>query len=466
MSDSYAGSHSSNANVLAAPERAALSRQLRAGRLREYLQFDSPLASSVTAWGALGVAASLAVIGRNRRALDWLSVAHRSSQSQVTQHIVETILKQPRASAIGARVNEAYDRFLASLSAEEKHRRPENLLGTRLLVVKSPAPRERGVIIIDYTYAFPIFARYCDLAELAKKYYIVLEPSWVGYCVPEILVYSRLADPVFVETNEPPDQAFLQRVSPNFVPVPVVANWWIDYRLIRPVPGVSKDSDLSMVASWTRFKRHAALFAALQRLRKRGVKLRAVLIGYPVDGTLTRDDIYRQAKYFDVADQVEIYEHLTPPQVAEQLSRTKAHVLWSRREGCNRAIIEAMLTDVPVILRSGFNFGHDYPYINAKTGRFADEDTLPAALLEMSEQHAQYSPRAWVMENMTPQIATHVLNDHIKRIALSRTEAWTSDIVVKTAQLNSATYWDPADKDRFKDDYAFLRSLCATGQVS
>ena len=442
-------------------QRAAVWRQLSRTRFREFLQFDSATAGALSGLTALLLAAGLAIIGRNQRALELLTTAHRSTRFRPIRAVVERILRQPPAlgPAVARRLNDAYESYLQGVSSHERHRRPENLIGSRMMVVKSPATRERGVVVMDYTYTFPIVARHFDLAALTQKYYIVLEPSWIGFCTPEILLYSRLTEPVFVETNEPPDIEFLRQISPNFVHVHTQGNCWVDHRVFRPVTGVAKDVDVSMVSAWADYKRHAGVFRALGKLRDRGIKLRTLLIGYAGDGSLTRDDIHRQARYFGVADQIEIQENLEIEQVTAALSRSKVHVLWSRRDGFNRAIIEAMLAGVPGVLRSGHNYGQHYPYINARTGQFADERTLPEVLLHMSERYAEYDPRAWVMENMTPQIATDRLNAAIKRVALARGEAWSTDIVVRTVQLKRAPYWDPDDAARFEGDYAYLRTL-------
>jgi len=447
--------------MLTASERNTVRRQLFRVRFREFFQFDSSVAGILSASVALLFGVAFAVIGRNSRALELFTAAHRATRFRPVRSLVERILRQPPilGGAIALRVNDSYDRYLESIASSGAHRNPQNLIGSRLIVVKSPVTNERGVIVIDYTYTFPIVARHFDLAALSRKYYIVLEPSWIGFCTPEILIYSRLSEPVFVETNEPPDIEFLRRISPNFVHVHTQGNCWVDHRIFRPVPGVAKDIDVSMVSAWADYKRHAGVFAALGRLRQRGVKLRTLLIGYSGDGSLTRDDVLRQARYFGVGDQIEIQENLSIQQVTAELTRSKVHVLWSRREGFNRAIIEAMLTGVPGILRAGHNYGHHYPYINPMTGKFANEATLPAVLLEMTERHADYDPRRWVMENMTPQIATGRLNETIKRVALSRGERWSTDIVTRTVQLKSAAYWDVDDAQRFDADYAYLRSL-------
>lgn len=442
-----------------------IARQLTVWRIADYLRFDSRLANFAAAWGALSTAAFFALAGRNARALASLTAAHRTNGSRTVCAIVERVLRWPAkpGSRLSRKVDDAYDTFLASVSVSEPHQNPANLIGSRLLVVKSPSVNERGVIVIDYTYTFPIFARCCDLSALARTYYLVLEPSWVGYCTPEILVYSRLAQPVFVQTNEVPDIKALQGVSANLIPVPTVSNWWIDNRMIRPAAVERKDFDLSIVSSWMVFKRHAWVFAALGRLRRRGVNLRALLVGYSIAGGLTSDDIYRQAQYFGVSDQIEIIEDIPPGQVAGELSRSKCHVVWSRREGSNKAVIESMLADVPCILRAGFNYGQHYPYINPQTGCFADEHSLPEKLLHMTEHYGDFSPRSWIMQHMTPQVATAVLSDTIKQVALANGEAWTTNLVVRTKQLQRASYWDPADEPKFASDYAFVRSLLRSG---
>ena len=87
------------------------------------------------------------------------------------------------------------------------------------------------------------------------------------------------------------------------------------------------------------------------------------------------------------------YERIPQEEVAALLWRSKIHLLWSRREGANRAIIEAMLADVPVIVRDGMTFGFRYPYINDQTGRFVPEAALADAMVEMIDTRDRYSPR-------------------------------------------------------------------------
>src|SRR5439155_6653197 len=105
---------------------------------------------------------------------------------------------------------------------------------------------ERGVIVLDYIYAFALFARLFDLDRIGERYHIVLEPSWVGSCNVDLLLYTRHRFPVFIETTEPQEQAFIRRLSSNLIPVNTAGNWWVDHRIIRPLPEVQKDVDVIM----------------------------------------------------------------------------------------------------------------------------------------------------------------------------------------------------------------------------
>jgi glycosyltransferase involved in cell wall biosynthesis len=261
---------------------------------------------------------------------------------------------------------------------------------------------------------------------------------------------------VFVQAFEPRDAQLLSKMEANFVPIGTSANWWVDHRVMKPLPGVHKERDIVMIASWAKFKRHARFFAALARLRSRGHKLKVSLLGYPIDCSMS--DIAAEAAYYGVGDQLEFFEHLPPDQVNYQLNRARVNIMWSRREGVNRAIIEGMFANVPCIIRSGFNYGYPYPYVNAETGRFATEESLPDTILELLDSHEKARPREWVMSYMSCQRATEIVASRVREVAVGGGEAWTTEPVVKVCHLDTMMYWNPGDRQRFDDDYSFLKS--------
>ncbi len=453
------------AGPLTIRERLAVWRGLARQRLREYLTFDSFVFKWLLAAGALLGGLGLRALGRGRKAFALWSAAHRGAYSPLASRVVERWVRSSTAAGergagyprSGCAVFREYVATLASAPGTERFfNDPARLLGTRALVLKSPGENEKGVLLLNYSFAFPLFLKRFDLEQIGRRYHVVLEPSWSGYCEPDILCYSTLGFPVFVEAYEPRDAAFLRSIRSNLVPVPTSSNWWIDHRGFRPLPGASKDVDFIMVASWAPFKRHARFFAALARLRARGERPRAVLVGYRNASTL--DDVYRQARYYGVADRLELYERLSPEEVNAQYNRAKVNVLWSRREGVNKAIIEGMFAGVPCVVREGFNYGHRYPYVNEQTGCFVSERDLPDRLLETARNQERFSPRDWVMENLSCQRATAILGDAIGKVAREAGESWTGGLAVKVSQLDTMRYWDEGDRQRFEPDYAFLRS--------
>lgn len=444
-------------------QKIVLCLELGKRKVKEYLTCDSFLFKKISAILGLGTGLLLLIFGKTSRGFAVLSSMHRADYSDHANKIIASFfqvnpeVKDSKNALLARCVYQEYIETLSPTSGTSRFfENPQRLLGTRMLVLKSPRENEKGVIVIDYSFALPLFTKFFDIHQITQQYHLVFEPSWSGYCDLDILCYAQYDFPVFVQAFEPRDTAFIHSTQSNLIPVPISANWWVDHRVMKPLSSVKKDVDIIMIASWAWFKRHYRFFSALGRLRSQGEKLRVVLIGYPIDST--QDDIFMLAKHFGIHQQVEMYEWLSPEEVNQQLNRAKVNIVWSRKEGVNRTIIEGMFAGVPCILREGFNYGYHYPYINAQTGCFSSERALPEQLLWMVQNYQQFSPRDWVMANMTCQRATEILGEAIKSRTLEHGENWTRDLAVKVCHLNTMRYWDDADMQRFEADYAFLHS--------
>ena len=446
-------------------QQTADGLRLKLRYLREYLSFDSRLFLRASAVAGLALSWLLLMGGRRYKAFLLLSAVHRGNWSKTADRIVERLFRNElsgnhRQGTRSRVLRHHISAIQPSPGTDAFFHHPEKLIGKRLLVLKPPVEREKGIVLIDYSFTFPMVARFFDLERIADRYHIVIEPSWSGYCDLDVLCYAAYDFPVFVEAFEPRDAQVVRSVAANLIPVQTSTNWWVDHRIMRPLDGVPKDRDLVMIASWARFKRHARFFAALRRLQRRGHRLSVSLLGYGTPRQLA--DISREAEYYGVRDQVEFFEWLKPEEVNYQLNRAKVNVIWSRKEGVNRAIVEGMFAGVPCILREGFNYGYPYPYVNEHTGRFANEATLPEVVLDLLESHREYAPRDWVMSNMSCQRATEIVAATVRDEAVRRGEPWTTDPVVKVCYLNDMRYWDEADRNRFAPDYAFLKSTLRT----
>ena len=428
---------------------------------REHATYDLrtvgwPLGASV-----LAASKALRVAGPRQRGFDLLLKAHHLRLSPgIDQQIVRTVAEATALERSGKATGlwSLYDDAIAAAVGNFR-KTPgagaTRFLGSRILVIKSATPQERGVIAVDYQYVFPLMAGLFDLRAICDRYDLVLEPSWADVCAPEILLFTKQTPPVYVQTIEPRDQNVLKSLDTNLRAVPLAANWWGDPRH-SPVSTAPRDIDVIMVAAWADIKRHWRVFRALADLRKRGRRLKTVLVGYRYDRT--REDIEGLAAYFGIRDQIETYERISQNEVSALLARSKVKVLWSRRECANRAIIEAMMADVPVIVREGLTFGYQYPYVNEHTGRFVPEGQLADAIVEMIDTRQRFSPRQWVLEHMTCVHATRALEQYLQKAREERGEPWTSGLVVKTSTLDTQRYYNPEDRGRFETDYAFLES--------
>jgi glycosyltransferase involved in cell wall biosynthesis len=455
---------SSDQHIFSPVSTSRIAFRLFILRLKEWLEFDSSVLKRVLGVSGFVVGFLCYKANRSQWAFGLWSRTHASAWSSWASYVVSQFMRSATAVSSDKKqshvFNTVFQEYVESLSPTFQTQKffldPGKLLGPMAMVLKSRTQSERGVILISYSYAFPLFAKLFDVQRIAEDYFLVLEPSWSGYCNLDILCYSQLDCPVFVEAYEPRDREFIRSLGSNLIPVPICANWWVDHRIFKPVPNVAKDVDLIMVAGWANFKRHHAFFRALKKLRRRGIVLKAILVGYPMGQT--KDDVCERAKYYGVFDQLEIHESITSEEVNTHFSRAKVNVLWSRREGWNRAIIEGMFAGVPCVLREGHNYGFRYPYINANTGCYSDDKELPERLLWVSENYKRFYPRNWLVEHMSCEKATQILSESIKGIALKMGQGWTDNIVIKVSGLHGMQYWNIEDREKFNDDYQFLHS--------
>jgi glycosyltransferase involved in cell wall biosynthesis len=428
---------------------------------REHATYDLrtigwPLGATV-----LAASSGLRLTGLQNKGFDLLLKAHHLRLSAgIDQRIVRAVAeataleRSGRATGLWSLYDEAVNAAVANFR-KSPGAGAKRFIGSRILVIKSATPQERGVIVVDYQYVFPLMAGLFNLSAICERYDLVLEPSWADVLAPEILLFTKQTRPVFVQTIEPRDHAVLNALNSNLRIVPLAANWWVDPRHTPP-PAGPRDIDVIMVAAWADIKRHWRVFRALADLRKRGRRLKTVLVGYRYDRT--REDIEGLAAHFGIKDQIETYERISQTEVSALLARSKVHVLWSRRECANRAIVEAMMADVPVIVREGLTFGHRYPYVNEHTGRFVPERGLANAILEVIDTRSGFSPREWVLSNMTCVHATRALQRNLEEARKARGEPWYEDIALKASSLDTQRYYHPEDARMFEADYTFLES--------
>jgi glycosyltransferase involved in cell wall biosynthesis len=430
-------------------------------KLTEFVKYDIPLLQFPI---VLLLAAQIVFLYRTKkilRAIELASKVHRSGwwgSEKIILKIVQNTLFRGK-NAIENRelfIEQLVDSLEPKPNTKKFFADPQLLFDGVCLFLKRYNKGQKGVLLIKYSYYFPLLFKFYDMNALSERYHIVLEPSWAGTCEPGILAYATLNASVFVMAYEARDTKFLDDIGTNLKPVPLSSNWWVDHRNFKPAKGCKKDIDIIVISSWTYFKRHYRIFDALRQLKQSRPHLKVALVGYNVEMTL--DDIKALASYYNVDDLLEYHEKIPPTEVGALLKRSKINLLWSRFEGLNRSIIEGMFSDVPCIIRKGFNYGMKYPYINDKTGIWSEEKALASNIKSMLENYQNYAPRDYVMQHHTCFIATQILTDTINAFCTNESES-VDKLAVKVNLLDCMTYFDASQSDNFKSDIENTRCM-------
>lgn len=324
-----------------------------------------------------------------------------------------------------------------------------------IIVLKSPSKNERGVLLIKYTPTFDSFLSYFDINEIFKKYYIVLEPSWAGYCDPSILMFISNKSTVVVQCFTDEDYEFIASLQSKMVPIRLGPADWVDSDLFKPMQTRDKKYDLVMVANWGRYKQHKELFKALRRIHDRHVKV--LLIGFDW-GNRTQYDILREAEIIN-SDlvHIEIKEMISQEEISQLLRQSKVFLFLSKKEGDNKAIVEAFFCNVPAIVYENA-IGGARNRINKMTGIFSSYGELGKNIIYMLDNYKNFLPREWSLQNTGSSIATSILNSFIKKIAILNAEKFTTNIVEKTNSPN-LNYKKVSNQVVFKQEYYQIHNM-------
>jgi glycosyltransferase involved in cell wall biosynthesis len=285
----------------------------------------------------------------------------------------------------------------------------------RALVLSLPrmndGTMQRGVMLIKFTEVFRFFYHLVDIPLLLRFFRIVLEPSWSGYCLPEILFWAQYPDPILVQSSEALDRRFLEDLQTNLQPIHIGASDWVDYRVFRPL-GLERTYDVIYVANLAPIKRVHVLLKSLRKASRKGRELKALLVLSSWGGNTASFE--QLLDFYEVRSSVTVLRDLDQQRLNECLNRAKVSVLLSRKEGSNKTLFESMFANTAVLLLKN-NIGVNKDYVNPHTGRLVDESELPEALVDLSERFAEYSPRSWAMQHIAPEISTSHLERSLTR---------------------------------------------------
>ena len=317
---------------------------------------------------------------------------------------------------------------------------------TGVVLKRRVSDRERGVVFISFEYEWSRLMQVPNLKEFARSYRLVLSPSWSPpHCLETTLFPALYPDRILSLISHLEDMRTLPRLSEKMVAVELFASSWVNPDGYTPVPFARKDIDLVVLANFSPYKRHFALFRALREMPR---EVRVVLVGRPL-GDRTAAVIRKEAAAYGVADRFELMEDASDATLAEMLARAKTSAIFSRQEGSCVAVVESMFANTPVGLYADAHIG-SRTFINPSTGRFFEHDHLSGQLMEFIASAERYSPRQWAIKNdISCWGSTATLNQALRAEALAAGEEWTEDIAVHHWRPNPELLL-PADRERLR----------------
>jgi glycosyltransferase involved in cell wall biosynthesis len=311
----------------------------------------------------------------------------------------------------------------------------------RSLMLKKPKINdglvtEKGVLLIKFSNTFQYFFQKINCEKLQEHFHIVLEPSWAGYCLPEILAWTLYKEPIIIECSEIKDFEFVKKLNSNLIPVRFGSSDWVDHRLFNYAKKTNPKYDVIYVSNYTSIKRNHIFLKAISQIQKKNYRAALVCNSWGDD----KDNVKVLSKFYKLDTKLDIYEALTQQELNNLLADSKVNLLLSLKEGSNRSIFEAFFTNTPGIVLAE-NLGVNKTYINKYTGRLISEGNLVETLLEFAESWGEYEPRKWAMANISTFKTKEKLDAVLEQVCKETGQPWSEGTFLKV-NTPEATYFD------------------------
>jgi glycosyltransferase involved in cell wall biosynthesis len=295
----------------------------------------------------------------------------------------------------------------------------------KAILLKPPvSEHEKGVLHVPFEEQWLRLLRGGRAADIARRYDLLLGPSWSPPPEPALLAALKLwPGKLWTLLSNFADEARMRALSDRLVPVPLLASSWVNPGVFEPWLGLPREYDVVMLANFGEFKRHWLLFHVLRGLPH---FYRVLLLGVPLAGR-TEADLRAEARAFGVEDRFELIVRPTREQIARGLCRSRVSLIFSRGEGSCIAVAESLLADTPVGLFHDARIG-SRAWINFRTGRLLRRRGLAAQVRLFVEQAEWYRPRSWALEHISCQRSHEVLNALFRSEAERAGRPWTRDL--------------------------------------
>ncbi len=319
---------------------------------------------------------------------------------------------------------------------------------TRILILKLPTLSEtkvieKGALIIKFSETFIPIYFFLNVKLLTKYFRVILEPSWVGYSIENILAWTALSpEKVVVLASYKSDFDLLSSINTNLIPITLGSADWVDTSIFDKIPSTEKIYDAIYVANFDPIKRVDRYRRAIWRISRKRPGYKAVLVCAEKTGSAKREVLATLESYgSDGGESFEYIPGLDQASLNVMFSKSKVNVLVSLREGQNKGLAEGLFCGTPALLIEE-NVGGNHIHINEMTGRVVPDAELENTLEWFADHYTEFAPDEWAISHISPKVSTNTLSQMLKKIELSEGRQWTGGLFVKVNRPELA-YLEP-----------------------
>lgn len=402
-----------------------LFRVRQAIRFWQYVWLRRPLAFALVIIGI-----SQRALGMKKAGLNLILRGRRVDNIEIATSIIRKIIS-------------SYEKRIIELQGflPQNFMQPIEKYASRMLILKIPhidgnKVLEKGVVIFKFTETFiPVYLA-LDVNLLSKYFRVVLEPSWAGYSIADILVWSGISpEKVIVLSPDSDDFKFLSGLASNLVPHSLGAGDWVNPKNFYNLPDVEKAYDAIYIANYNPAKRVDRFIRAIARINKKHRNFSAALVcaGH---GTAQRE-IRATLDCVSSKANIAFFGPVSQAELNFMLNQSKVNVLLSLKEGANKVLTEGMFSGAAALLLEE-NVGVKRSNINSHTGKVVPDAQLEDALIWFSEHYKEFSPHTWASSHIAPAVSTQLLAEKLREIELSEGKQWTVGLFSKVNQPEMA----------------------------
>jgi len=398
-----------------------------------HTRLKRPLANVVFFCGVF-----LIMIGARKYGLNLILTGRRIDNVKMATTVIRNIIQKKENSELG---------FLKLLGSGTG--RPVEMCRGRILILKTPIfidnkLIEKGAIIVKFTETFiPIYLS-LNVALLSKYFRVILEPSSVGYSLPEILIWTALGkEKVIVLSPYKDDFDFLVATTANLVPMTLGPADWVDTSRFYKISDTEKIYDAIYIANFNPIKRVERYIRAVVRVTKQRPDYKVALV-LASHGD-AKNEVINALNCAKDRTSIDVFYDIKQAEINELVNKSKVNILVSLREGSNKGLAEGLFSGAPALLMKESVSGN-HVHINAQSGRVVSNSDIEDGLLWFADNYTECTPDEWARSHIDPTVSTRILSDKLKEIEIADGRPWTKEIFAKVnrpelAYLNPDYSW-------------------------